>query len=119
MEMESLRSYIDIDSVCVDVENLISAAQSDNVRDDLIQAFDNLRNSLGILSTAKGKTEDDYVHGLILDCLKVSPLIKEIAKTQNLPPIVFERCKKTYVSLGRLVAGITARVDVDTQGATA
>lgn len=119
MDMKSLRSYIDIDSVCVDVENLISAAQSDNVRDDLIQAFDDLRNSLGTLSTAKGKTEDDYVHGLILDCLKVSPLIKEIAKTQNLPPVVFEHCKKTYVSLGRLVAGITDKVDIEAQGAAA
>ena len=46
MEMESLRVYINIDSVCVDVENLISAAQDDNVRDDLIQAFDDLRLSL-------------------------------------------------------------------------
>lgn len=112
MEMESLRAYINIDSVCVDVENLISAAQDDNVRDDLIQAFDDLRNSLGALSTAKGKTEDNYVHGLILDCLKVSPLIKEIAQTQNLPPEVFNHCKNTYISLGRLVAGITERAGI-------
>lgn len=119
MKMESLRAYIDIDSVCLDVENLISAAQDDNVRDDLIQAFDDLRNSLGALSTSKGKTEDNYVRGLILDCLKVSPLIKEIAKTQNLPPTVFEHCKKTYVSLGRLVTGITSQVDIGAKGVAA
>ena len=119
MKMESLRAYINIDSVCLDVENLISAAQDDNVRDDLIQAFDDLRNSLGALSTSKGKTEDNYVRGLILDCLKVSPLIKEIDKTQNLPPTVFEHCKKTYVSLGRLVTGITSQVDIGAKGVAA
>lgn len=117
MYIKELRKYLDIDGICTDLENLISAAQKENVRGDLIEAFSDFRDSLGTLSTSKGTTDDDYVHELILDCLKATPLIKNIAQTQNLPPNVFEHCKVTHRDLHRLVTGINERINIQTERA--